>query len=54
MWLTFMHVLLINYKATDCIMAKIHWSHKVGNVCNAQHILETITMDKVHISVCNH
>ena len=54
MWLIFMHVLLINYKTTVCIMAKIHWSHKVGKVCNAQQIFETITMDTVNISVYNH
>jgi hypothetical protein len=51
---THMHVLLINCRATDCIMAKIHWSHKMGNVCNAQQILEALTMDMVNISVCNH
>ena len=54
MWLTCMHVLLLNYRATDCIMAKIHCSHNVGNVCNAQQILESLTMDMVNISVCNH
>jgi hypothetical protein len=54
MWLTRMHVLLISYSATDCIMAKIHWFHNVGNVCNAQQILELLTMDMVNIGVCNH
>ena len=48
-----MHVLLISYRATDCIMNKTHWSHKVGNVCNAQQVLEALTMDMVNISVCN-
>jgi len=37
-----MHILLISYRATDCIMVKIHWFHSVENVCNAQQILETL------------
>jgi hypothetical protein len=53
MWLTFMHVLLINYRATDCIMDKTHWSHKVGNVYIAQQVLEALTIDMVNISVSN-
>ena len=53
MWLPCVHVLLISYRATDCTMAKMHLSCKVGNVCNAQQILDTLTMDMVNISVCN-
>jgi len=49
-----MHILLISYRATDCIMGKIHRCHKLGSVCNAQQILEALTMDIVNISVCNH
>jgi hypothetical protein len=39
MWLTCMQ---ISYRATDCIMAKIHRLHKVGNVCNAQQMSEAL------------
>jgi len=54
MWLTCMHILLFSYRANECFMAKIHWFHKVGSACNAQQILEALTMDMVNISVCNH